>query len=150
MFRQLTLLVAAGLVGPLLARGRRSLLPVVVGELAAGAVIGKTGLQLIDPHASVFPVFYSVGFAMLMMTAGTHVDIRSPDLRSGAPRGAASILVVLVAAVPLGYLINLALSVGHPLLLMVLMAGSSAAIAFPIFEERRLSGPVVAYLIAWI
>src|SRR5438445_8630415 len=99
MFRQLTLLVAAGLVGPILAAGNRSLMPVVIGELAAGAFIGNTGFQLIDPHASAFPVFYSLGFAMLMMTAGTHVDLRSPEIRSGAPRGALALLAVLIAAV---------------------------------------------------
>lgn len=150
MFRQLTLLVAAGLVGPLLASGRRSLIPVVIGELAAGALIGKTGFQLIDPHASVFPLFYSLGFAMLMMTAGTHVDLRSHEIKSGAPKGALAILVVLLAAVPLGFAIGTALGVGHPLLLIVLLAGSSAAVAFPIIEERGLTGPTVAYLIAWI
>ena len=150
MFRQLTLLVATGLLGPLLASGRRSLIPVVIGELAAGALIGKTGFQLIDPHATVFPVFYSLGFAMLMMTAGTHVDLRSPEIKSGAPKGALAILVVLIAAVPLGFGIGTALGVGHPLLLIVLLAGSSAAVAFPIIEERGLSGPSIAYLIAWI
>ena len=86
MFRQLTLLVAVGLVGPILASGKKSLIPVVIGELAAGALIGNTGFQLIDPHAWAFPVFYSLGFAMLMMAAGTHVDLRSPEIRSGAPR----------------------------------------------------------------
>jgi len=150
MFRQLTLLVATGLLGPLLASGRRSLIPVVIGELAAGALIGKTGFQLIDPHATVFPVFYSLGFAMLMMTAGTHVALRSPEIKSGAPKGALAILVVLIAAVPLGFGIGTALGVGHPLLLIVLLAGSSAAVAFPIIEERGLSGPSIAYLIAWI
>jgi Kef-type K+ transport system membrane component KefB len=150
MFRQLALLVAAGLVGPLLATGKRWRIPVVIGELAAGAAIGKTGFQLIDPLASVLPVFYSVGFAMLMMTAGTHVDIRSPEIRSGAPKGTVAFAVVLIAAVPLGFGIDTAMDVGHPLLLVVLLAGSSAAVAFPIIEEENLTGPTVARLIAWI
>jgi Kef-type K+ transport system membrane component KefB len=150
MFRQLALLVAAGLVGPLLATGKRWRIPVVIGELAAGAAIGKTGFQLIDPLASVLPVFYSVGFAMLMMTAGTHVDIRSPEIRSGAPKGTVAFAVVLIAAVPLGFGIDTAMDLGHPLLLVVLLAGSSAAVAFPIIEEENLTGPTVARLIAWI
>ena len=129
---------------------RKGIIPVVIGELVAGAIIGKTGFQWVDPHTSVFPVFYSLGFAMLMMTAGTHVDLRSPDLRSGAPKGALAMLVVLIAAAPLGFGVDAALGVGHPLLLMVLMAGSSAAVAFPIIEERKLTGATVAYLIAWI
>jgi Kef-type K+ transport system membrane component KefB len=150
MFRQLTLLVAAGLVGPILAAGNRSLMPVVIGELAAGALIGKTGFQLIDAHTSAFPIFYSLGFAMLMMTAGTHVDLRSPEIRSGAPKGALALLVVLIAAAPVGFGIDTVMGVGHPVLLIVLLAGSSAAVAFPIIEEAKLFGPTVAYLIAWI
>src|SRR5258708_40250384 len=131
MFRQMTLLVGAGLIGPLLATGRRWLLPVVIGELAAGALIGKTGFQLIDPHASVFPVFYSLGFAMLMMTAGTHVDIRSPDLRLGAPKGALALLVGFFGSGPLGFAISGGLGVGHPVFLAGLAGGRSAAGAVP-------------------
>lgn len=125
MFRQLTLLGAAGLIGPILSSGRRSLIPVVMGELAAGAIIGKTGFELLEPHASVFPVFYSVGFATLMMTAGTHVDVRSPAIRTGAAKGAMALAVVLAvvlaASVPLGLLISSGLGVGHQLLLIVLL-----------------------------
>jgi Kef-type K+ transport system membrane component KefB len=150
MFRQLTLLVAAGLVGPLLSCWRGAPIPVVIGELAAGALIGKTGFQLIEAHASIFPVFYSLGFAMLMMTAGTHVDLRSPEIRSGAPKGVLAMLVVLVASLPLGFGLDTVLGLGHPLLLAVLLAGSSAAVAFPIIEEGDLFGPDVARLIAWI
>ena len=150
MFRELALLVAAGLIGPALAAWRGSLVPVVIGELAAGAVVGKTGLRLIDPGASVLPVFYQLGFAMLMLTAGTHVDVRSPVIRRGAPRGALAFLVVMAAAIPVGFAIAAGLGIDHPLLFVVLLANSSAAVAFPIIEERGLTGPVVAYLIAWI
>ncbi|HVC77149.1 MAG TPA: hypothetical protein VND96_11625 [Candidatus Micrarchaeaceae archaeon] len=47
MFTSLTVLVLAGLLGPILAAGRRPLAPVLVGELIAGAILGKTGLYLI-------------------------------------------------------------------------------------------------------
>jgi Kef-type K+ transport system membrane component KefB len=150
MFREIALLVAAGLVGPVTAIWRKGLLPVVVGELAAGALIGDTGLRLINPKASAFPIFYSLGFAMLMLTAGTHVDLRSHAIRTGALRGALALLVVFAAAVPLGLLIGYGLGVGRHFLLIVLLAGSSAAIAFPIMEERGVSGLAVAYLTAWI
>ncbi len=49
MFAQLAVVVTAGLVGPLLAAGRRPLAPVLVGELAGGAILGRTGFGLIDP-----------------------------------------------------------------------------------------------------
>src|SRR5215831_12537836 len=67
MFEQLALVVAAGLLGPVLAAGRRPLVPVLVGELIAGAILGRTGLGIVDPGAQPFPAFYALGFAMLML-----------------------------------------------------------------------------------
>ena len=150
MIRELALLVAAGLLGPILSALRRGQIPVVVGELAAGALIGNTGLRLVDPHASIFPVFYTLGFAMLMLTAGTHVDVRSSVIRRGAARGAMTLAVVFLLSVPLGFAIGIGLGIGHEWLLVVLLAGSSAAVAFPILEERHATGPAVALITAWI
>ncbi|MFI5286314.1 MAG: cation:proton antiporter [Candidatus Dormibacteria bacterium] len=150
MFAQLTILVLAGLAGPLLAFGRRALIPVVIGELLAGVVLGHTGFGVVNSVAQPFPAFSAIGFAMLMFGAGTHVDIGSPAIRQGFLRGLLALGVVAVTAVPIGLLLDHALGVGHPELIAVLITGSSAAIAFPILEERRLAGPNVAFLIAWV
>ena len=87
---------------------------------------------------------------MLMFSAGTHVDIASPAIRQGFARGVLALAVVAVTAVPIGLLLDHALGVGHPALIAVIVTGSSAAIAFPIIEERQLAGPNVAFLIAWV
>jgi Kef-type K+ transport system membrane component KefB len=150
MFAQLTILVLAGLAGPLLAFGRRGLVPVVIGELIAGFVLGKTGFGIIDSTSQPLPVLSAIGFAMLMFTAGTHVDIGSPAIRQGFARGLLALALVGVTAVPIGLLLDHSLGVGHPALIAVILTGSSAAIAFPILEERNLSGPNVAFLIAWV
>jgi Kef-type K+ transport system membrane component KefB len=150
MFAQLTILVLAGLAGPLLAFGKRGLVPVVIGELIAGFVLGKTGFGIIDSASQPLPVLSAIGFAMLMFTAGTHVDIGSPTIRQGFARGLLALALVAVTAVPIGLLLDHSLGVGHPALIAVILTGSSAAIAFPILEERGLSGPNVAFLIAWV
>jgi Kef-type K+ transport system membrane component KefB len=150
MFAQLTILVLAGLAGPLLAFGRRGLIPVVIGELIAGFVLGHTGFGVIDAAAQPLPVLSAIGFAMLMFSAGTHVDIASPAIRQGFARGLLALAVVAITAVPSGLLLDHALGVGHPALIAVIVTGSSAAIAFPIIEERKLAGPNVAFLIAWV
>ncbi|HEY2705963.1 MAG TPA: cation:proton antiporter [Candidatus Dormibacteraeota bacterium] len=150
MFVQLAILVIAGLAGPLLAAGRSGLIPVVVGELAAGAFLGHTGLRLVDPGAAPLPVFRALGFAMLMLNAGAHVDIGSPAIRRGFVRGLAAFAVVAATAVPAGLLVDRGVGLGHATLLAVLIAGSSAAVAFPIIEERGIGGDAVAVLIAWV
>src|SRR5215467_926933 len=128
MFTSVLLLVLAGMLGPLLAAGRRPLVPVLVGELIAGAILGRTGLNWIEPTAQPYPIFSALGFAMLMLSAGTEVDIRSPELRRAAARGGLALIVALVASVPVGLAVAAALHVGHPELLVVLLAGSSAAV----------------------
>jgi Kef-type K+ transport system membrane component KefB len=150
MFAQLTILVLAGLAGPLLAFGRRGLIPVVIGELLAGFVLGHTGFGVIDSASQPLPVLSAIGFAMLMFSAGTHVDIGSPAIRQGFARGLLALAIVAVTAVPIGLLLDHTLGVGHPALIAVIITGSSAAIAFPIIEERKLAGPNVAFLIAWV
>ena len=150
MFAQLTVLVLAGLAGPLLAFGRRGLIPVVIGELLAGFVLGHTGFGVIDTAQQPLPVLSAIGFAMLMFTAGTHVDVASPAIRQGFGRGVLALALVAVTAVPIGLLLDHALAVGHPALIAVIVTGSSAAIAFPIIVERKLAGPNVAFLIAWV
>src|SRR5437660_6653721 len=150
MFTAVALLVLAGLAGPLLAAGRRPLAPVLVGELIAGALLGRTGLHWIEPAAEPYPIFSALGFAMLMLGAGIEVDIRSPDLRRGLARGGVALVVALAASVPVGLAIGALLRLGHPQLLVVLLAGSSAAVAFPTIQERGLTGPAVGLLISWI
>lgn len=150
MFAQLTILMLAGLLGPLLAFGRRGLIPVVIGELIAGFVLGRTGFGVINSASQPLPVLSAIGFAMLMFTAGTHVDIGSPAIRQGFARGVLALAVVAVTAIPIGLLLDHSLAIGHPALIAVIITGSSAAIAFPIIEERKLAGPNVAFLIAWV
>ncbi|MGA8921638.1 MAG: cation:proton antiporter [Candidatus Dormiibacterota bacterium] len=150
MFASLTLLVLAGLLGPLLAAGRRPLAPVLVGELIAGAILGKTWLHLIVPLAQPFPAFSALGFAMLMLEAGNEVDLRSKELRGGATRGALALMVALSVSLPVGLAIGAFFTTGHSPLVVVLLAGSSAAVAFPTIREQGLTGPAIAILITWI
>jgi Kef-type K+ transport system membrane component KefB len=150
VFVQLTIVVLAGLAGPLLSAGPRGLIPRVVGELAAGVVLGATGFGVIDATAQPLSSFRALGFAMLMLSAGTHVDISSPAIRQGFNRGAAAFVVVFVTALPLALLIDRSLGLNQFPLLAVLIAGSSGAIAFPMIDERNLSGRNIAFLIAWV
>src|SRR5438105_2730047 len=134
MFVQLTILALAGLTGPLLGLLGRGFVPVIIGELIAGVALGRTGAGVIDSSAQPLVAFSALGFAMLMLTAGTRVDIGSSSLRRGIARGLAAFAVVAMLSVPLAVLIGNGLGMGNPGLLAVLISGSSAAIVFPIFE----------------
>src|SRR5450759_5449001 len=151
MFDSLLVIILAGLVGPLLAAGRRPLIPAVIGELIAGIVLGRSGLGLIDATTPAIALLYGLGFAMLMLVAGSHVDLRAPGLRASARAGAIAAGLVALLSLPVGLAIGVALAPGAPSLLFpVLLAGSSAAVAFPILKERGLIGPGVGLLLVWI
>ena len=143
----LALIVAVGLAGPLLAWSERLRIPVVVGELMAGVLVGRTGLQLVDAGGSTFTFLADIGFAMVMFIAGTHVPIRDRSLMSGLPRAVLRVCVITVAAAALGPLVGWAFGTGHGLLYAVLFASSSAAIILPIVDAQQLTGPDVLQLL---
>ena len=151
MFDSLLVIILAGLVGPLLASGRRPLIPAVIGELIAGIVLGRSGLGLIDATTPTNALLYGLGFAMLMLVAGSHVDLRAPGLRSSARAGVIAAGLVALISLPVGLGAGVALAPSAPSFLFpVLLAGSSAAVAFPILQERGLIGPRVGLLLVWI
>jgi Kef-type K+ transport systems, membrane components len=151
MFATLLVIVLAGLAGPLIAIGPRPLVPTVVGEIVAGAILGRTGFGIIDPATPANSFLYTLGFAMLMLVAGSHVQLRGPALASGARSAAVAFAVVVALALPVGIAIGMTFAPSAPApLFPVLLAGSSAAVAFPILKERGLLGPQIALLIAWI
>ncbi|MEU0498537.1 cation:proton antiporter [Mycobacterium sp. NPDC006124] len=149
-FGTLALLVVAGLAGPLLASVPGLRLPVVVGELLVGILLGKTGFGLLDHTDPTFELLANIGFALVMFVVGTHVPIRDRAQRSAAP--AAVVRAVLVGAVAacLGVGIATYFDTGHAALYGVLMASSSAALALPIIDDLKLGGPSVLSLTAQI
>src|ERR1700690_2235971 len=105
MFATLALVVAASLAGPLLAAGRRPIVPVVVGEIAAGLILGKSGFGWIDSTLVPLPSLSSIGFILLMFAAGSHIDFGSPTFRVGMRRGLAALALVVIASITLSFLL---------------------------------------------
>jgi len=70
-------LLIAGLVGPILRIPKRFGLPVAVGELLIGGVLGHSGFNKISTTDPTLTLLATVGFALLMLTAGSHIDYRS-------------------------------------------------------------------------
>jgi Kef-type K+ transport system membrane component KefB len=147
---ELALIVTAGLAGPLLAAGRRGFVPVVVGEIVAGVILGRNGLDVIDADNATVSFLAEVGFAMLMLTVGMHVPLRDRRLQRALGRGALAAGVVAIAA-PLGGLIVAELTgTGHIAVYAVLLASGSAAVVLPMLQERKLDGPDVLAVIAQV
>src|SRR6185312_6082463 len=74
-----------------------------------------------------------VGFAMLMFIVGTRLPLRDPGLRDSARPAALAALLTLAFAVPAGFALAL-VGPDRPLVLAVVVATSSAAVALPILQ----------------
>ncbi len=140
-FLDLAIVCAVALAGPILATPRRWRLPVILGELLAGVVLGATGFGVLDANEPTFSFLGSCGFVLVMFVAGTHVPVRDPRLRTALRTGAARAALVGVVALGLGYAVATLVGTSHALVYAVLMASSSAAIVLPTVDSLGLTGP---------
>ncbi|MHC1557812.1 cation:proton antiporter domain-containing protein [Actinomycetospora sp. C-140] len=150
-FGLLAVVVVAGLTGPALAAVPRVRVPAVVGEILAGAVIGRGGLGWVDPSEPTLRFLGEVGLAMLMFVIGTRLPVRDPGLRPQLASMAAATAVTVALAIPAGLLVAW-LGASPPAVLVVLVATSSVAVAVPILESGPggLREPVAAFTAGWI
>ena len=149
-FLSLALIAAVAVAGPLLALPARWRLPVVLGELLAGIVIGRTGLSLVDSADPTFSLLANMGFALMMFVAGSHVPLRDPQIRSALGKGFRQAIAAAIAAAVIGTGMGLAFGTGHAPLYVVLLASSSAALVLPIVDSLRLGGPSAVAMTAQV
>jgi Kef-type K+ transport system membrane component KefB/Trk K+ transport system NAD-binding subunit len=147
----LIVLGLAFLVPILLARFRR--LPVVVGEIAAGIVVGTSGLGWVT-EGPILDFMGDVGLAFLMFLAGMEINFTRLFPRRSSTEDDVlqeedqpnvlllSLLVymfTLLLAVPGGFLIRALGFNADPWLLAFILSATSLGVLLPILKERRLT-----------
>lgn len=149
-FGTLALICLVGTLGPILALPRRGNIPVVIGELAAGLLLGSTGANWLHAQDRTFTFLSQLGFALVMFVAGSHVPVRDARLWSALRVGTLRALAVGAVASVLGWSIAAAFHTGHAGVYAVLMASSSAAVALPILDSMHLDGANILSLVPQI
>jgi Kef-type K+ transport system membrane component KefB len=149
-FGTLLVIVLAGLAGPLLGSFGGSFVPVVVGEIFAGIIVGPSVIGAVDPAQPTIATLAEVGFAMLMLTVGMHLPLRDPRLGSAAREGALLAGLVALLAVPAGLLAALTAGGGHAAIYAVVLASGSAAILLPAIQEAKLESRSVMEVMAQV
>jgi Kef-type K+ transport system membrane component KefB len=149
-FHTLALLAVIGMAGPLLASLSRVRIPIIIGELVAGIVVGRTGFGIVDYADATFTMLANIGFALVMFVVGTHVPVREKTLRSAIPKALLRAVAVGALAAILGVALAHVFGTGHAALYAVLMASSSAALALPVIDSLGLDGPPVLSVTAQI
>ena len=149
-FGDLTLIGAVALLGPLLVAPTSWRLPIMLGELIGGLVLGRTGFGILDSTDPTFSFLADLGFALTMFVAGSHVPIRDASLRPALSRGLLRAVSVGIVAAGLGYAIAQVFDTGHGAIYAVLMASSSAALVMPTVDSLGLGGPDVLQTLAQV
>ena len=85
-FGPLLIVVTLAFVVPLLLstlRGRFAI-PIVVGEIVAGIIVGRSGFAWVLPDDSALILLKELGFVFLMFLSGMEIDVRA--VRGTSPR----------------------------------------------------------------
>ncbi|MDQ1435248.1 MAG: hypothetical protein QOF59_2064, partial [Actinomycetota bacterium] len=78
----LALIVAIGLLGPILTLlPTRFAPPVVIGEIVAGVIFGRTGTRTIVATQPTLAFLADIGFALLMFIVAINLPIHDRRLR---------------------------------------------------------------------
>lgn len=144
----ITFLAAA--VPLLSSRLSRFRVPLVVGEILAGIIIGKSGLDLVNP--SEFLDFISeFGFVILMFISGLEINFSSLSFSDIRTRGwtfwrtpiilaSVSFLLTLACAFAVSFGLERIGLTGHPLIIGLILSTTSLGIVVPVLKERGIIG----------
>jgi Kef-type K+ transport system membrane component KefB/Trk K+ transport system NAD-binding subunit len=129
-----------------LSRFRRLRLPVVVGEIAAGAIVGPNLLGWVWP-SPLLEILGDIGLAFLMFLAGIEIDFGALFPANGRRNGPASplgriavvYLLTLALAIPGGHWLSRIGVEGDPWLLAFILSATSLGVLMPLLKERGLS-----------
>ncbi len=149
-FLSLLLITALAAFVPLLAsRLRRLRVPIVVGEILAGIIVGQSGLNLIEPSPAL-DFLATFGFTYLMFLSGLEVDFAALLALKNRTNGGWLTnplilgLAVFVLTVAGGLLVALGLTrvglIQNPLIMALILSTTSLGIVVPVLKERSLTG----------
>ena len=135
-----------------LSRLQRIFIPVVVGEIVAGMIVGQSGLGLVEPNV-VLEVLSSLGFVYLMFLSGLEISLSNVtggsdgDGVSGVRRLAGNPFVLGVALFALALTISGAAAfalraqdlVSDPWIMALILSTTSLGVVVPVLKERGLT-----------
>jgi Kef-type K+ transport system membrane component KefB/Trk K+ transport system NAD-binding subunit len=142
----LLVVILAFLVPVLLSRVRR--VPVVVGEILAGIIVGPSVLGLVHGDEPTLELLAEIGFAFLMFLSGLEIDFSilfsaSKRKQENGPSPLAlaglSFVLTLILALLVGFGLTSAGYVRDPWMLTLILSTTSLGIVVPVLKESRMS-----------
>ena len=135
-----------------LSRFRRLRLPIVVGEILSGILVGRSGFQLVQHHDPVLDLLSEFGFVFLMFLAGLEIDFSNlgalmlseqkdekPLQLSPIPMGALNFLLTLILSGGFAILLqNMGLTRNAALMALILST-TSLGVVLPVLKEQGMT-----------
>ena len=148
-FGPLLIVVTLALVVPLVLSTLRGqfAIPIVVGEMVAGIIVGRSGFGWVLPDNSVLILLKELGFVFLMFLSGMEIDVRAirgVDRRRGSewnPFSVALLNFAATLAVAGAFAWGLT-SIGvasNPWLICLILSTTALGVVVPILKETGLS-----------
>lgn len=145
----LVVVTVAAIIPVLVTRFRRFRIPIVVGEIIVGIIIGRSGLGLVEHHDIVLDLLSEFGFVFLMFLSGMEIDFsnlgsskRTVDQKTGGnpiTLGGLSFLLTLSASILFGFWFVRLKMVDDPWMLALILSTTSLGVVVPVLKEHRLS-----------
>jgi len=143
----------AFLVPIVLSRFKKLHLPIVVGEILAGIIIGRSGFGWVAHHDPALDLLAEFGFVFLMFLSGMEIDFSSLRLRrppaeqkpaakrqlSPLAIGGLSFFLTLVVSAMVGYGMYRLGYVRDIWITALILSTTSLGIVVPVLKERGLS-----------
>ncbi len=151
-FYPLLIVVFLAFIVPIvLSRFKKLRLPIVVGEIMVGILVGRSGLGWVAHHDIVLDLLSELGFVFLMFLSGMEIDftsIANPGGSRGRNKkqplgplglGGLSFTLTLVLAILVGFALVQANLVTNPWMIALILSTTSLGVVVPVLKERGLS-----------
>jgi Kef-type K+ transport system membrane component KefB len=146
----LIVLLIAFVVPILLSRLKRVSIPIVVGEILAGMVVGRSGMAVVPPDDPLLIILADFGIVFLMFLSGMEIDfhslrsyVPSAERRRGGELGVLPlalsnfVLTLMLAGVAAYVLVHTGLA-KNVWIVALILSTTSLGVVVPVLKEANL------------
>lgn len=153
VFIDLLIVVGLALVVPiLLSRQKKIRLPIIVGEILAGILIGQSGLHIVDVNDSILIFLAEFGLIFLMFLSGIEIDFGtllskpprmnntkdSKKVISSSVLGMLVFVVTIFLSIGLSFILKNILSIQSPWMMALILSTTSLGVVVPVLKETNI------------
>ncbi len=146
----LIVIFLAFLVPITLSRFKKLRLPIVVGEIIVGIIVGRSGFGWVQHHELVLDLLAELGFVFLMFLSGMEIDFSSLGLSTNQKRSkdqpwnpfrlaGTSFLLTLILSTLIGFAFTWANLASSPWMIALILSTTSLGVVVPVLKEQGLS-----------